>query len=176
MRELLIRLKLIELFTTTLDISKINFVNRLSEITDRGDTGLFSDTFDIFSSSKNEFKGEVTFDNFKIKKRSKFFNRNMGYAVANGTFSEQDGKLVVETEISGFTNYFIFFYAFLIFTCSIFIVVLLLTFNKPPFFVLPSLLLHFAFMFLVPYLLVRRSVKQLKYDLEREFFYLTKNG
>jgi pilus assembly protein TadC len=176
MKEFLIRLKLIEHLTSRLDISKISFVNRLSEITDRGDTGLLSDTFDVFSSSKNEFKGEVTFENFKIKRRRKFFNTNMSYAVANGTFLEHEGKLIVETEISGLTNYLIFFYGFLIVIYSIFILSFLLTGNKEGFFALPFILLHAAFMFLVPYFLIRRSVKRLKYDLEREFFYLTKNG
>lgn len=97
MKEFLKRLKLIDSMTTTLQISKVEFVNRLNEITDQGSTGIFSDSFDIFSSSKNEFKGQVNFDNFKIKRRRRFFDTNMNIAVANGTLIENNGQLTIET-------------------------------------------------------------------------------
>ena len=37
---------------------------------------------------------------------------------------------------------------------------------------LPFLLLHAAFMFGIPYLVMRNSTKRMKYDLTREFHYL----
>lgn len=67
MKELLQRLRLIDSMNTTLHVSKVEFVNRLSDIIDEGDTAIMSDIFDIFSSSKKEFKGQVSFDSFKIK-------------------------------------------------------------------------------------------------------------
>jgi hypothetical protein len=174
MKEFLRRLKLIDSMTTTLPTSKVEFVNRLNEITDEGSTGMMSDTFDIFSSSKNEFKGQVTFDSFKIKRRRRFFDTNMNFAVANGNFTEKNGQLTVDTEINGFNNFFIIFYVFLIIFYSIFIFGFWGSDNKGGFIALPFILLHGTFMFAIPYFMMRRSVKRLKYELEREFFYLTK--
>lgn len=174
MKEFLKRLKLIDSMTTNLQTSKIEFVNRLNEITDKGGIGIMSDTFDVFSSSKNEFKGQVDFENFKIKRRRRFFDTNMNFAVAKGTFIENNGLLIVETEINGFNNFFIVFYVLLIIFYSIFIFALSCDNINESFIAIPFLLLHGAFMFAIPYLVMRRSVKRLKYELEREFFYLTK--
>ena len=175
MKEFLIRIKLIDSMTTTLQTSKVEFVNRLNEITDEGSTGMMSDTFDVFSSSKNEFKGQVNFDSFKIKRRRRFFDTNMNFAVANGTFIENNEQLIVETEINGFNNFFIVFYIFLIVFYSIIILVVSGDNNSESFIVIPFLLLHGTFMFAIPYLIMRRSVKRLKYELEREFYYLTRH-
>jgi len=73
MKKFLKRLKIIESMTTTLQASKVEFVNRLNEITDKGSTGIMSDTFDVFSKSKNNYIGQVNFKKFKIKRR----NRNI---------------------------------------------------------------------------------------------------
>ncbi|MDB5209122.1 MAG: uncharacterized protein JWR72_4197 [Flavisolibacter sp.] len=174
MKEFLRRLKLIDYLTTTLPISKPNFVNRLQEITDIGRIGMFSDTFDVFSSSKNEFKGHVDLNGFKLKRRRRFFDTNMNFAIASGTFTEANGQLTVETEVNGFKSFFILFYVFLIIFYSIFIFGFWGSSNKESFIAIPFILLHGTFMFALPYFMMRRSVKRLKYELEREFFYLTK--
>ncbi|MFY7938393.1 MAG: hypothetical protein ACOVOQ_13515 [Flavobacterium sp.] len=175
MTELLKRLKLIDSFTTTLQTSKVEFVNRLIEITDKGDTRMISDTFDVFSSSKNEFRGEVNFEGFKIKRRRKFFDTNMNFAVANGKFSEKNGQLTIDTEITGFSNFFIVFYVFLIIFYPIFIFDFFSSDNEGKFNVILFILFHGTLMFGLPYFMMRRGIKQLKYELEREFFYLTKS-
>lgn len=174
MKEFLKRLKLIDYLTLTLPTEKTEFVNRLSEITDFGSSGMFSDAFDVFSSSKNEFKGQVDLNGFKLKRRRRFFDSNMNFTTANGTFKESNNQLTIETELNGFNNFFYIFYGFLILFYSIFIFSLLVNDNNIGFIAIPFLLLHGAFMFALPYFIIRRSVKRLKYDLEREFFYLTK--
>jgi hypothetical protein len=67
----------------------------------------------------------------------------------------------------------IIFYVFLVLLYSIFMIGLIFS-DKPPFFVLPLILMHGVFMFSIPYFVMRSSVKNLKYELEREFYYLTK--
>lgn len=176
MKDILKRLKLIDNMTTTLLTNKVEFVKRLNEITDEGSIGIISETFDIFSSSKNEFKGQVTLDNFKIKRRRRFFDTNINFAVANGFFVESNGQLNIETEINGFNNFFIVFYIFLIIFYSIFIFVLFNENDNGGLIAIPLLLVHGLFMFAIPYLMIKRSVKRLKYELEREFYYLTKRN
>lgn len=88
-------------------------MNRLKENVDEGGTGIFSDPFEGFSSSKNEYKGHVL-NNFKIKRCKRLFDVNMNMAVASGTFEQREDKLIINTEINGFTGAMIPFYIFLI--------------------------------------------------------------
>ncbi len=175
MRDFLIKLKLIDFLTTNLPTDRATFVKRLSLITDEGDTGMFSDSFDALSSSKNEFKGQVNSDGFKLKRKRRFFDRNMNMAIAHGTLTEKNDQLLIETEINGFNNFYIVFYVFLIIFYSVFIFgVGSSSDNNADFIAIAFLMLHGTFMFLIPYFMMRQSVKKLKYELDREFFYLTK--
>ena len=175
MKELLMRLKLIDRMTTTLEISRVDFLSGLSEITDEASTGMMSVAFDVFSSSKSEFKGHIGLNSFEIRRRRRVFDTNLSFAVASGTFNESNGQLVVETEVNGFNNFFIFFYVCLVVFYLIFLGELFSGDTKDGIIVIPILLLHATFMFAMPYLIMRRGVKRLKYELEREFFYLTKS-
>ena len=177
MKELLKKLKLIDYLQTELIIQKNDFVNKLRNHVDEGSTGLFSDTFDVFSSSKNEYKGEVSFNGFKIKRRRRFFDMNMNMAVANGTYSQKDDKLIIDTEINGFHGMMIPFYIFCFIIYGVFIVGFLSADEiggNAPGFAFPFIIIHAAFMMGIPYFIMRRSTKRLKHELEREFFYLTK--
>lgn len=174
MENLLKKLKLIENTTTTLQLSKVEFIKKLNEITEPGDTGFLSSSFDIFSSSKKEFKGIVNYDSFKIKRRRRLFDSNANIAVANGTVIEKNGELIIDTQINAFNNFFIAFYIFLIIFYSIFFSVFLFSDMNTSFIAIPFLLFHATLMFGLPYFMMRRSVKKLKYELERDFFYLTK--
>ena len=135
---------------------------------------MFAGAFDIFSSSKNEFKGHVGFNDFRIRRRRRFFDTNMNMAIATGTFKETNSGLVIDTEINGFNDFFILFYGLLIVFYGVFAGMIAFSDQNTEFFVYPFLLIHSLFMFLLPYLFMRSAVKRLKHDLEREFFYLTK--
>ena len=177
MKEFLRKLRLIDYLQTELEIQKNDFINKLREHVDEGGTGIFSDTFDVFSSSKNEYKGEVNYNGFKIKRRRKFFDMNMNMAVANGTYYEKDNKLIIDTEINGFHGMMIPFYIFCIVIYGVFIVGFLLADKiggNVTGFAFPFIIFHAAFMMGIPYFIMRRSTKRLKHELEREFFYLTK--
>ena len=176
MRDFLIKLKLIDFLTTNLPIDRTTFVQKLSLITDEGSTSMFSDNFDVFSSSKNELKGQVNYEGFKLKRRRRFFDTNMNMAIATGTLMEKNDQLIIETEINGFNNFFIVFYVLLIIFYSMFIFGFSNSSdNNVDFIAIPFLILHGTLMFSMPYFMMRRSVKKLKYELDREFFYLTKN-
>lgn len=77
MEDILRKLKLIDYLTTDLQLNRTEFIERLSAITDEGTTGMFVDMFDVFSSSKNELKGQVNYDGFTLKRRRRFFDTNM---------------------------------------------------------------------------------------------------
>lgn len=168
------KIKLIDYLNTELKIGKQQFVERLSSVVDEGSIGVFSNPFEAFSSSENEFKGHVTYDGFRIRRRRKFFDASMNIAIATGNFVEQDGSLKIKTVINGSTKVFIPFYIILIIFYSIFFVAISISKDNDSSWAIPFLLLHASFMFGIPYFMMRRGVKRLKREIEREFFYLTK--
>ncbi len=160
--------------TTNLNISREEFVKQLLSITDEGSTSLFSSPFEAFSSSKREFKGQVHLDRFELRRKHKLFATYANMALASGVMiEEKENNLIIQTEISGFNNHMIILYIFLIIFYSIFLIVFAFS-DKIPFWTSLVVFIHGAFMFLIPYWMMRSSVKNLKYELEREFYYLTK--
>ncbi|RYE16201.1 MAG: hypothetical protein EOP45_17910 [Sphingobacteriaceae bacterium] len=104
MKEFLKKLKLIDHLTMHLDLDQKVFTDRLSAITEPGSTSVFTDAFDVLSSSEKEFKGFVDRQGFKLKRRRRLFDLRFNTAIANGTIAEADGKLTIETEINAFHN------------------------------------------------------------------------
>lgn len=176
MNTFLRKIKLLDTLTVELEIDKNSFVSKLKEQVDKGSTGMLSDTFDVFSSSKNEYKGHVDHNGFKIKRRKRLFDMNMNVAVAEGTFSQKYETLVIKTEINSFHNMMYVFLVFIFLFYGLFIGSIFWAEggDSLPYFVLPILLIHGLLMIGIPYLLMRRSTKKMKRELEREFFYLTK--
>lgn len=175
MKGILKELKLIDHLTTELEIQKSDFVKRFRNNVDEGSTDFISDSFDVFSSSKNEYKGHVGYESFKIKRRRRFFDMNINFALAEGTYQQNDRVLIIHTEIHGFSGIMIPFYIFIIIFYSIFIVSFALAENvDSEFSSIPFILFHGAFMMGIPYLIMRRSMKRMKHELEREFYYMTR--
>ncbi|MBT6236525.1 MAG: hypothetical protein HOI49_10615 [Bacteroidetes bacterium] len=179
MERLLKKLKLVDEFEIELNIQKADFISRLEDKVKPSDLGLFSDSFGAFSSSKKEYIGSVIQSGFKIKKRKKFFDMNLPFAVAKGKWTEREMSLSIKTKIDGFPRMFILFYVFLIMFYGMFLIGVLLSGEADggasKFIFIPFLLIHGTFMMGIPYLLMRRSLGKLKYDLEREFYFLTKD-
>ncbi|MEL6628917.1 MAG: hypothetical protein AAFQ92_25590, partial [Bacteroidota bacterium] len=80
------KLGLIDYMTMTLEIDKLDFVRKLRKQIDESSLGVFSDVGDAFSSSKNEFKGQVDHEGFQIKRKRKMFDTSFNFAVAKGQF------------------------------------------------------------------------------------------
>ena len=162
--------------TTEIEIQKNDFVSKFKQNVDEESTGLFSSFFEAFSSSINEYKGQVGYDGFKIKRKRKFIDTNMNIAVASGTYRQNSEKLIIETEINGFSKKMIPFYLFILIFYSILIGTFLKTdsIGRGVGFPSPFMVIHAAFMFYLPYLMMRRSTKRMRHELEREFYYMTK--
>lgn len=177
MKDFLKKIKVLDTLTTELEIDKNTFVSKLKEHVDQGSTGLLTNPFEVFSSSKNEFKGHVDHNGFKIKRRKRMFDTNSNFAVAEGKFSQKYDTLIIETEINAFSNWVFFFFflliVFYLFFFGSFFFVGEGNFGFPVY-VLPFLIIHGLFMIGVPYFLMRRSTKKMKRELEREFYYMTK--
>lgn len=177
MQRFLVKLKLIDHLITEIEIPKSQFILKFKGQVDSEEIGHFSDLFDVFSSSKNEYKGQVGQDSFKIKRRRRFFDMNLSSAIAKGTMTQTENILVIQTEINGFNNMVIPYYIVLVLFYSVFIGMFLFSGSvegSVGFLVFPFVIIHAAFMFGIPYFIMRKGTKRLKYDLERELFYMAK--
>jgi hypothetical protein len=177
MKAFLKKLKLIRNFTIELEMDKNEFVERLSKIVDEGSTSSFASSFEVFSSSKNEYKGTVGYDSFEIRKKRKFFDKTMSLAVVKGTLTQQRKKLIIDAEANTFNGMMVFYFIFLIIIYLIFIagfIILSVTGSGFPFIAIPFIIIHAGLMFFVPYFLMRKSLKHIESILEKDFFYLTK--
>lgn len=176
MKEYLKKLKLVDNSSIKIDMRRSEFINNLNQIVDDGNTSIFSDTLDVFSQSKNEFKGKVDYHGFKIKRKRKFFDPYMNLSTASGSFTDHNNGLLIEIEIeiNGFSISMIIFYISAILVYPIIIFGILSSDNVGTHFSIPFILIQSVFVLIFPYLLMRRSVKRMKYELERELYYLTK--
>ena len=177
MKNTLKKLKLLDTFRLELDGNRDQFITNLDAIVDNGSLDMFSDMFDVFSSSKNEYKGSVQYDEFKIKRRRRFFDINIGFALVTGKCSQEGGKLIIDLEINGFHGHMMVLLILILIMYGIAVSAFLaMTFfnDDVPVFVLPFIILHGLFMFGLPYMFARRSVKRMRYDIERELVYLSR--
>lgn len=175
MNTFLRKINLIKDINIELQISKIDFTKKFRENVDESNLGF--EPFEVFTSSKNEYKGTIENNGFELKKRRKIFDTNYSFAKATGQFVQETDQLIIKTEISGFQKKMLVFLGFfLLFYIIMFSSFLFSDTGSAPLFVLPFLIFHMAFMLGIPYFVMRRSVKRMVYDLERDFHYwATKN-
>ena len=83
MKAFLRKLKLIEDFSTTITMDRGTFVNKLKNYVDEDRGG-----FEVFSRCTKEFKGQVGYDSFKIRRRPRIFDVIMNVAVPGGTYRQ----------------------------------------------------------------------------------------
>jgi len=175
MKGILRKLKLVDSFATNLSLSKQDFVERLSAITEDGNPN-FS-LGEQFSTDEYEYIGRVNLDGFKIRRRFRFFNyRDDSNIIAKGNIIENNDYLTIETEINSFGSYNIFFLAITILVFSFLFMAVARSIEPVSFDRIIFLILFGAFWLLILYLNMRAGVKKFKYNFERELFYLTKEN
>ncbi|MEL6391313.1 MAG: hypothetical protein AAFR97_01085, partial [Bacteroidota bacterium] len=91
-----------------------------------------------------------------------------------GHFRQEREQLIIDIEVDSLSRQMVFFYLIITFA-YISLLTTMIAFGSEtdiPVFVLPFMLIHAALMFGIPYFLMRRSVKRMKYELERELFFI----
>ena len=157
-------------------MEKNDFVTRFKGHVDKGGIGPFDGIFDPFSSSKNDYRGSVDLNGFKIKRRRKFFDRNKFMVIASGTYRQRLDKLEIVTEVDGLNRLvipvFVIVLLFYIFFISAFSFAA--TQGDANFFsFLPFILLHGLLMIGIPYFMIRKSVQNMIRDLEKDFLLMS---
>ncbi|RED23825.1 hypothetical protein BD847_2897 [Flavobacterium cutihirudinis] len=174
MSDFLRKIQLIKDITIQLPISKKDFTEKFRNNVDESDFSFVP--FEVFQSSRNEYKGNIDGSAFELKKRRRLFDTNYSFAKVTGSLIERNDKLIIDAEILGFRKIMILFFGFTIFFYLIAFTGMMFGNNNIPFFALTFLLIHMSLVLGIPYFVIRRSVNRMAYDLERDFHYwATKN-
>lgn len=168
------KINLIKDITIQLPISKTEFIQKFRNNVDESDLSYVP--FEVFQSSKNEYKGYIGNNIFELKKRKKIFDTNYSFAKVIGELTQENNELTIDVEIFGFRKRMLIFAVFILLFYLIFFVGAISNSSDFPFFMFPFLLIHMFIMLIIPYFVIKRSVNRMAYDLERDFHYwVTKN-
>lgn len=154
-----------------LPVTKEKFTELFDELVDDGSTSFLLTGFEVFSSSQREYKGMVYDNGFKIRRRRKFFDGNLNYAIAEAVYSEVEGEELAEIKITGLNDFVVLYYFLLIVMFPVF-------FNSLYFEGVEAgtrafIIAHTLLMLLLPLYAINRSVKKLKETLQRDFYILS---
>jgi hypothetical protein len=97
-------------------------------------------------------------------------------AVAEGRFVQRENMIVVESTIRSFGGMYIPFFILLLVFYAVFIGFVGFsdsTGNVDLLFI-PFVFIHALFMLGIPFFVMRRAVSRMKYELERDLYFLTK--
>lgn len=172
------KIKLIDVLKTELEIQRPDFIKSFHENVDDDNLGFMSGKFDFFSFGNKEYRGKINQESFEIRRRRKFFEHYTSLVRARGNFFQRDDTLVIETEIRALHKGTIPFFVFIVFFYLVFLFSILLAENMQSLAILMIVVAFFGhglFVFTILYFALRRSVGKLKYDLEREFYFMTKD-
>ena len=156
---------------TRLPTDRATFYRVLSQAVLDSELGFFADFQGLFAGGDQDFLGHVRLNTFKLKQRRRFFDPNYTFAVAEGSFTEEGDKLRVRATIDGLSTSMKVGLAFMVVFYGVFLTVFF-GMAELPTFALPIIVLNGCVMLVVPFLLARRSVKQMHRHLDREFHYL----
>lgn len=176
MKEFLRKIGLVETLTMELNIPSSVFMHNLKNIVKEAPSGLL----DVFNSTKLVYKGKVDYNTFSFRRKRARFQRNFELVSITGRTEGKDNKTYIDAEIScnkyfyGFLIFLAVFYA-LFFIGSILALSINSDSSKMPFLFIPFIVLHGGFMYWILHSILKHSVQKFKYDIEREFFYLTKD-
>ena len=169
--EFLEKIDLIDHLELKLNVSKDEFIKALSSNLDEDKFRYFEE----LSSSKNVYAGDVDDSTFKIWKKRSFTDANQNGGRFTGHFYEQGNELIINITIDVHSSKLnkMFIVIMLTFMCLYFF---LIFFNKvkTEFFVRAFLFIHACLMTVMFYFYFRNIVKKLKYNIERDLYFMLK--
>ncbi len=174
MKNFLKKIKLVDTLVLELSIKKEEFKQRLEANIDVVGSNILGD---LFNSTKYQYNGKVEGDSFQLKRKKKLFDTTINHAKAKGLLTEVGDKLTVDTEINGFHGQWVVIGVFILLFYPILLSFLMVQeemLGMEKVFTLSFIVGHGFLMVGILYFMMRSSVKKMKYDLEREFFFLAR--
>jgi hypothetical protein len=168
MDKILSKIGLIEEFSMEIPIPVDELVIKMNEIVDE-------DVYKVFPSGKNNYKGKIDIKGFTIRKVLKSFDTDNSNVTVYGSFIGRNEDTLIKVKTVGYDAFMKFWYCV---ACLILILILsfiLTSIIKNDFdFRLLLILIFCVFILLMPYISMKLGVQKMKYNLERDLYYLTK--
>lgn len=160
-----------------LDITKKEFIRRLYIITMEHTLGPYSDFNDSLQPEEVKYKGDFDEEGFELVPKQNFFG-NRSSAVATGKYQEVNGKLIIEGEVNSFSYLYLVLYvlSLLLYGALALFVIYINRANPKVCLLIAGLFVGvYASAFAFHMWLFRRSTRAVRYQIERDLFYLTRN-
>ena len=161
-----------------LNLSASDFEQKLKSLVDTEQKRKRSRPLFKMDDSGKIYFGRISDGKFSFQQRRRFANVHQNFSKVNGVFHEEDGKVNISMTVYSGSKWMLLFLLplLLFYVVSIGAVVYDTSDSILPFFIVPFLLLHGAFMVGILYFSTRREVKQMKYMLERELYFFTRES
>jgi len=162
------KIGLADSFQIELPMDKSDFVKTLIQNVDEPGEAL--------STTSKAYKGTVKNDGFELTRKRKF-DRKTTSPLIKGALQQVGGRLIVEVTLDAFIKRLIPYYAVLTAICLFAFGLLLFTIHpgNVRMIVLIFMAIQVVFMFAGPYVRTIRSVRETKYDLERDLHFMMKD-
>lgn len=148
-------------------VTHIDFVEQFQKNIDPN----LSSLFDVFSSSKIDYRGTISSSKFSIRKKRRFFDSLSAIPLISGTIQSEKNGTRLNVNVRAFTGimkYITWMLAVIYVVAAIFLAFsgLATKYGILPFL---FLILHAFVIFLIFYLILRRSVSKVSENLDRDF-------
>ena len=178
MSSFLERIKLKTSYEVEYPIGQEEFTALFKENVDYGDTSL--QPFEALKSSENDYVGDISKYGFKLRRRRRMFDFNQNLSIVSGEFLGLTRNITIRLTINAFRKILLIPLILLLLLYAVGIVVgIIFSIREDSAiitYILPPVLIHGLLMFGIPYFLMRRSVRKMKKEIDREFTYwISKN-
>ena len=177
MRTLLKKMKLIIPFRMELDISKKEFNNRLRTIMMEHTPGFFQDIEDSLQAEDIKYKGDFDDAGFSfVPKQNLFGNKRSAYI--KGAYQENNGKLIIEGEVNGFSYVYLFIYSLSLLVYGSLVAFIIYVYRDDLTVCLAIATVFsaiYAIAFSIHMWLFRKSTNAVKHEVEKDLFYLLRD-
>ena len=182
-QKLFLKLNLIKIFKTRLNVDKKHFIKELDILIDKGYYSPVLAVFDIFSPNSKKYIGDINDNELKIRERYDFENfRGIKNSKLKAKYHIDNDNLNIETTIQGMSIIAFILRCFILIIYSLMMLLLIIEAIMPPInfdiaYVYPPIFVSFIVFILtyLPYLNARKSVRNMKTDIERIYEQIEKN-
>ena len=162
MNKFLQKIGLIKIFEINLNITRSEFVEKLSRLTEAGSPEMFANPLEALSSGSSEFKGIVNQEGFRIKRKKRIFKANLNLAIAEGKYAEIGRNLTITTEICGLNKFFKFICVFFFIFYLVVAIMLDLSGDANSVAFIPFIFIHAIIVYTILYFILNFSAAKLK--------------
>ncbi|RZJ64375.1 MAG: hypothetical protein EOO50_15870 [Flavobacterium sp.] len=166
------KIKLVEDFQIEIEMPKDEFLKKLPYLVEPSDLGIFSHAFEQFSSSRTIYKGQVFPDFFRIRRRRRMFDTSLNLALAEGILKAHGDNTLIDVKVTGLNGFYKFFPILILGVEAIFLLTFLV--SDMPTILIGFMLFQTTLFFSIFYFIMRRGTKAMRYELERDFYFLKK--